>query len=78
MEFVKEFDPSNEIHVKWYQDMIAVAETYTNKDIVKEVNKNPMNLEYKHDDLFEWPRIHMVLGAKYAKCVLNKTAWIPN
>ena len=76
-EFASLFDPSNEIHVRWYMDMIKVAESYTSVDIVGAINKNPMKIEYKHDNLLDWPQIHCVLGAKYAKCVLDKTAWIP-
>jgi len=77
-EFLSAFDTTNEVHVRWYMDMIKVAENYTSANIVGEVNKNPMGLVFEHGKVFEWAQIHCMLGAKYAKEVLRGNAWIPN
>ena len=43
----------------------------------KHVNLNPMRIELDHRDTLDWFHIHFVLCGKYAKAVLNGTAWIP-
>ena len=46
-------------------------------NIVHQVNSNPMNIKLDTRDALDWPNIHFVLCASYAKAVLNKKAWLP-
>jgi hypothetical protein len=45
--------------------------------MVAEVNKNPMGVKLQDKDALEWCHIHFCLGMKYAKAVVQKTAYIP-
>lgn len=79
--FVSAFDCSNQEHVKWLSKMIDFAEMLGDPskhiDLVREVNKNPMNLKLDAKDALDWPHIHFCLCAVYAKGVLRKKAWLP-
>jgi hypothetical protein len=76
-DFISQFHPHDETHVRWYMNMIRMAENYTNENITMEVNTNPMGLKIKDGEFMSWPQIHCLLGAKYSKSVLSHTAWIP-
>lgn len=80
-KFIKAFDPKNETHVKWLGTMNDMAETMGDMtkqlNIVQQVNSNPMNIKLDTRDALDWPNIHFVLCASYAKAVLKKKAWLP-
>lgn len=80
-KFIKVFDPMNEAHVKWLGDMNDMAESMGNPskqiNIVTRVNTNPMNIKLDQQDALDWPNIHFVLCASYARAVLRKKAWLP-
>jgi len=75
--FIQKFDPSEPEDVKWFQRMIVVAEDMNSYNFVTEANKNPMGAFLDDSTMLSWPQIHCMLGMKYAKAVLSKTAWIP-
>lgn len=79
-KFIKEFRPNSEEHVKWLSRMVDVAETMNADkpgDIIKETNKNPMNIKLEPQDALDWPHIHFCLFAVYAKAVLRGQGWVP-
>jgi hypothetical protein len=80
-KFVKEFDPSNSVHVKWLAHMTDVAENFNDPNkpmsIVEEINSNPMNIKIEDRDALDWFHIHFVISAVYAKAVLRGKAFIP-
>ncbi len=78
-QFVKAFDPASEAHFTWFQKMTLAAETMDKEklDLVKEINKNPMNIQVSDRDALDWFHIHFVLCACYSKAVCKGTAFIP-
>jgi len=76
-DFLTKFDPTEEVDVRWFMQMIKVAEDMASHNLVTEANKNPMGLFLGDDEILDWPQIHCVLGMKYAKAVLTKAAWVP-
>jgi hypothetical protein len=79
-KFLSKFDPENETHVVWLSHMIDLAEAMGNPEshikLVAEINMNPMKIKLDQRDALDWPHIHFVLCASYAKAVLKKKAWI--
>ena len=79
-KFLSKFDPANETHVVWLAHMIDLAEAMGNPEshikLVVEINMNPMKIKLDQRDALDWPHIHFVLCAAYAKAVLKKKAWI--
>lgn len=79
--FMKEFDPSNQVHVRWFKQMTELSEQMNDPNQVitlnAEINLNPMKIEVSHQDTLDWFHIHFVLCASYAKQVLKGTAWVP-
>jgi hypothetical protein len=45
--------------------------------LVKEIQANPMKVKVNEIEALDWPHIHFVLSAQYAKAVLKKRAYIP-
>jgi len=76
-DFYSKFDPSLVDHVDWFSRMNDVANDMGKFHLVNEVNNNPMGLEFEANKVFEWAQIHCLLGLKYAKAVLAKTAHVP-
>ena len=79
-KFVKVFDPTSEIHVKWLSHMCDIAETLSPEkrtNLVAEINKNPLSIKLDEMDVLDWPHIHFCLCAVYAKAVLKGCGWIP-
>lgn len=76
-EFYSKFDPALAEHVDWFSRMNDVANDMAQFNMVNEINKNPMGLSFEETKIFEWAQIHCILGLKYAKAVLGKTAYIP-
>ena len=80
-KFVKVFDPTSEIHVKWLSHMCDIAETLSPEkrtNLMSEINKNPFNIKMNEMDALDWPHIHFCLCAVYAKAVLKSKAHIPS
>ena len=80
-KFVKVFDPTSEIHVKWLSHMCDIAETLSPEkrtNLMSEINKNPFNIKMNEMDALDWPHIHFCLCAVYAKAVLRGKAHIPS
>jgi hypothetical protein len=75
-QFVKAFDPTSEAHFTWFQKMTLAAETME-RDLVKEINTNPMNIHVSDQDALDWFHIHFVLCACYSKAVCKGTAFVP-
>lgn len=80
-KFIKAFDPKSEVHVMWLGRMFEMAESLLDEtariQLVNEVNKNPMKIKLDSRDALDWPHIHFVLSASYAKSVLKGQAWTP-
>jgi hypothetical protein len=81
-KFIKVFDPKNQEHVTWLGFMCDLAEGMGNPEnhlhLLREVNKNPMKIKLEQRDALDWPHIHFVLCASYAKAVLKGAAFIPS
>ena len=81
-KFLKAFDPKNKDHVLWLSKMCDVAETMSvverPVDYISHVNSNPMKIVLDTRDALDWPHIHFVLSASYAKAVLRGNAFIPS
>jgi len=79
--FIKAFDSQNKTHVSWLAHMIDLAESMDNPEasvnLVNEINNNPMKLKIDKKDGLDWPHIHFVLCASYAKAVLRGLAHVP-
>ena len=75
------FQADNKDHVTWLASMCTMAEKMAdpmqNIRLVDSVNKNPMKVVLDKNDALDWPQIHFVLCATYAKAVLRGQAWIP-
>lgn len=80
-KFIKAFDAKNESHVRWLGKMFDMAESLLDEqgqlNIVREINKNPLRVTLDERDALDWPHIHFVLSASYAKEVLKGRAWVP-
>ena len=80
-KFLSVFDPVKESHVRWLKKMMDVAGSMhpeKNSDLVNEINMNPMGLKIKSQDALDWPHVHFVLSATYARAVLAEKAWLPS
>jgi hypothetical protein len=79
--FLSAFDPKNKTHVDWLANMMDLAETMGDPsksiNMVNDINKNPMGIKLNKMDALDWPHIHFVLCASYAKSVLKGYAYIP-
>ena len=80
MSFVKEFDPKNEKHVGWLQEIDQVMlhvtdQTQASKDMMNVVNKNPMGIKMKNP--MDWAQSHFQLCMKYSQAVLRGVAHVP-
>jgi hypothetical protein len=80
-KFLKAFDSNNKEHVQWLSHMIDIAESMNDPKshiaLVKEINSNPMKVMLDQRDALDWPHIHFVLCAAYAKDVLRGEAIVP-
>jgi hypothetical protein len=80
-KFLGAFDTENKDHVQWLAHMIDIAETMADPSakiaLVKEINANPMKVVLDQRDALDWPHIHFVLCAAYAKAVLKGRAVVP-
>jgi hypothetical protein len=81
-KFLKAFDPKNRDHVEWLAKMCNVAEMMNDPenavDYISHVNINPFKVVIDNRDALDWPHIHFVLTASYAKAVLRGNAFIPS
>lgn len=79
--FLKKFDPSQKSHVAWLKKMTDIAESLADPTkpqyIVAEMNLNPMKVEMSHSEALDWPHVHFVLCAAYARAVFACKAWVP-
>jgi len=76
-DFYSKFNPGTREHVDWFSRMNDVANDMGKYNLIAEVNNNPMGLVFDETKVFEWAQIHCILGLKYAKAVLGKTAYVP-
>lgn len=80
-KFLKVFDPKNQSHVVWLSQMMDLAENMgdpsKSMNVIGDINKNPFGLVLEKKDALDWPHIHFVLCAAYAKAVLQGAAFIP-
>lgn len=81
VKFLTAFDPLDKAHVRWLKKMIDMAENMSDPKahitMVASINSNPMGIELDHRDALDWPHIHFVLCAAYAKAVIKGRAWVP-
>ena len=81
VQFLTAFDPLDKKHVEWLKKMIDLAENMGDpkghQNMVKSINSNPFGVKLPERDALDWPHIHFVLCARYAKAVLSDRAWIP-
>lgn len=78
MSFVGLFDPADENHVLWLQEVDdAMNQTTGGKklDVKKVINNNPMKTEEKN--MMDWAYTHFQLCMKYSQAVLRGTAFVP-
>jgi len=58
--------------------MMDMAENFHNQtNLVKDINNNPLGIVLDDKDALDWPHIHFVLCASYAKAVLRGLAHVP-
>jgi len=80
-KFLKSFDPKKQTHVLWLGKMMDLAESLGDPsnsiNMVEDINDNPLNLVLDKRDALDWPHIHFVLCAAYAKAVLKGQAFVP-
>ena len=80
-KFLKAFDPKNNAHVEWLSQMMDLAETMGDPaksiNMVRDINTNPMGIQLEKMDALDWPHIHFVLCAAYAKAVPRGLAYVP-
>jgi hypothetical protein len=81
-KFIQAFKPDVKEHVMWLSHMVDFAESLgdpeKHNDLVKEVNKNPMNIKLEGRDALDWAHIHFCVSTMYAKAVLRGKAFIPS
>lgn len=81
VKFLTAFDPLDKKHVMWLKKMMDLAEglgdAKAQLKIVEAINSNPFGVQLPASDALDWPHIHFVLCASYAKAVLKKKAWVP-
>jgi hypothetical protein len=75
-KFLKSFDPENKDHVVWLACMMDLAESMGDPaksiNMINEINANPFGIVLEKKDALDWPHIHFVLCAAYAKAALKK------
>ena len=78
-QFAQSFDPTNQTHVTWLKDIHRQVEAMDTMKLnfPREVNKNPMKIEFREKHMMDWVHIHFMLNFKYAKAVLSGEAYIP-
>jgi len=80
-KFLTAFEPDNSMHVDWLARMMDLAENIGDPEksvhMVREVNTNPFGITLGTSDALDWPHIHFVLCASYAKAVLRGIAYVP-
>lgn len=81
VQFLTAFDPLDKAHVTWLKKMIDMAENMSDPNahitMVKSINSNPFGVKIAERDALDWPHIHFVLCARYAKAVLKGMAHVP-
>jgi hypothetical protein len=81
VKFLTAFDPLDQKHVTWLQKMMDMAETMSDAKshikMIESINSNPLGVKLEQRDALDWPHIHFVICAQYAKAVLKDRAWIP-
>ncbi len=81
VKFMTAFDPLDKKHVTWLKKMMDMAETMGDPKaqvtMIASINSNPFGVELDHRDALDWPHIHFVLCAQYAKAVIRGRAWVP-
>lgn len=81
-KFLNAFDARDKEHVTWLKKMIDLAATMNNPNssiqMVNSINSNPFGVNLPERDALDWPHIHFVLCAHYAKAVLCGKAYIPS
>jgi hypothetical protein len=79
--FLKAFNPSVKEHVVWLKKITDDAQTRGDpsaaQNIVAEMNTNPMGVKMTTMEALDWPHVHFVLCASYAKAVFQCRAWVP-
>jgi hypothetical protein len=79
--FLNAFDPGTKTHVVWLKEMTDMAETLADpnkpQDIVAMMSRNPMKVKFSQSEALDWPHVHFVLCASYARAVFNCKAWVP-
>lgn len=82
VKFLTAFDPIDVKHVEWFKKMINMAENMGDPNaqlkMIGAINSNPLGIELSQRDALDWPHIHFVLCAQYAKAVLKGLAYIPS
>ena len=78
-QFAEKFNPAAQDHVLW---LLKVHQCLEKMDTVKLdvpslINNNPMKVTFRQKDMIDWVHVHFTLNFKYAKAVLNGTAFIP-
>jgi len=80
-KFLKAFEPDNAVHVDWLRQMMDLAESMGDPsksiNMINDINKNPLGITLDKMDALDWPHIHFVLCASYAKAVLRGIAFVP-
>lgn len=79
--FLKAFDPKNKSHVDWLARMMDLAENMgdpaKSMNMLSDINTNPLGITLTKMEALDWPHVHFVLCAAYAKAVLRGLAHVP-
>jgi hypothetical protein len=81
VQFLTAFDPLDKKHIEWLKTMMDMAEKMGDPKahitMIKSINANPFGVKLAERDSLDWPHIHFVLCAQYAKAVLKGMAYVP-
>lgn len=80
-KFVSAFDALNRSHVDWLKKVMDMAGSMGDPkgelNMVSTINANPFGITLDKRDALDWPHIHFVLCASYARAVLSGRAYVP-
>jgi len=81
VKFVTAFDALDRAHVMWLKKVMDMAGSLGDPkaeiNMVNMINTNPFGITLEKRDALDWPHIHFVLCASYARAVLCGRAHVP-
>lgn len=81
-KFVTAFDALDRAHVTWLKKVMDMAgmmgDPKGELNMINIINANPFGVKLAKQDALDWPHIHFVLCASYARAVLCGRAYVPS